>query len=69
MCFFFYSEEMDRLFAPGLKPWKANKVVMADVRAAHTSGTNVHADKISIYSAEKAVGSVEHKEHASFNGV
>lgn len=28
-------EEMDRLFAKGLRPWRANKVVMADVRAVH----------------------------------
>jgi hypothetical protein len=62
-----YSEEMDRLFAPGLKPWRAYDVVMADVRAVHNS--DVYARTASIDSEEKGVGSVEHHEKISANGV
>lgn len=63
----FYSEEMDRLFAPGLKPWKANKVVMADVRVAHKVHTSDGTPSIEL--EEKADGSVEHRERASIDGV
>lgn len=59
-------EEMDRLFAPGLKPWKANKVVMADVRAAR--GSDVYPRSASMDSEEKGVGSVEHHEQTSGHG-
>jgi len=62
-------EEMDRLFAPGLKPWKANKVVMADVRAAYASGSNVYGAAPSINSAEKAVSFTEYRGHTSLDGV
>jgi len=58
-------EEMNRLFAPGLKPWKAYKVVMADVRAIH--GSDVYVHSASMDSEEKGVGSVEHNEKASVN--
>lgn len=61
-----HSEEMDRLFAAGLKPWKANKVVMTDVRAAHRS--DVYAHSTSIDSEEKGIG-FEHHEKASTNGM
>jgi len=60
-------EEMDRLFAPGLKPWKAYKVVMADVRATHDSDVYAHSTSIDL--EEKGVGSVEHHEKASANDV
>jgi sugar porter (SP) family MFS transporter len=60
-------EEMDRLFAPGLKPWKANKVVMADVRVAHKVHTSDGTPSIEL--EEKADGSVEHRERASIDGV
>ena len=62
-----HSEEMDRLFAPGLKPWKAYKVVMADVRATHDSDVYAHSTSIDL--EEKGVGSVEHHEKASTNDV
>jgi hypothetical protein len=58
---------MDRLFAPGLKPWKANKVVMADVRAAR--GSDVYPRSASMDSEEKGVGSIEHHEQTSGHGV
>jgi hypothetical protein len=57
---------MDRLFAPGLKPWKANKIVMADIRAARSS--DVYARGTSIDSEEKGVGSVEHHEQTGGHG-
>jgi len=56
-------DEMNRLFAPGLKAWRANKVVMADVRAIHN--TDVYADSPSLDTEEKGHGSVEHHERAS----
>lgn len=57
--------EMNQLFAPGLKPWQANKAVMANVCAAHDLDIYVHI--ASMDSEEKGVGSVEHNEKA--NGV
>jgi hypothetical protein len=52
---------MDRLFAPGLKPWNANKVVMAEVRAIRGFGNYAHEP--SIDSEEKGSN---HKAHSSF---
>lgn len=61
------SEEMDRLFVPGLKPWEANKVVMADIRAVHDS--DAYTDAPSIDYEEKTTGSIEQKEHIGINGL
>jgi hypothetical protein len=61
----YFSEEMDRLFAPGLKPWKAYKVVMADVRALHDSAVDMQT--ASLDSEEKGAG-YEHNEKAGANG-
>jgi hypothetical protein len=62
-----HSEEMDRLFAPGLKAWNANKVVMADVRAAR--GANLFGQTASVDSEEKGADYAEHNEKASANGI
>lgn len=58
---------MDRLFAPGLKPWKAYKVVMADVRALHDSTIDVQT--ASLDSEEKGAGYMKHNEKDGANGV